>query len=354
MKNKPHPRWVGSGANAEIDKWHSRSKSAATESTEGSESYNCGPSLPSPAVQLSVDGAAGEAVTTAPPPLSIVPALSDTTLAGIPRSLINDANPGLTSLSTYYNIPSPFEPLSPALVTPTDKFSPSVGIVGDQQPITTDFDIASIFMAYPDLISADDTGVHHTSKHQVPDHAKVCPTRHYVTLQPEDEHCGCLNEPSSYQAVLELSLRLRKAADLLSRSAYHCMGTPCMLNERISELDAFTTYAILLLLCNTRTLTVINSRSVLGNVQCPPEISSSLMASSPSSRQTSSYSMASPAFASHHQPWFSVLANPGPSQSELHSLYSTQTLPVMAKNHDENFMSWQGPQRKQTAAMNPC
>ena len=55
------------------------------------------------------------------------------------------------------------------------------------------------------------------------------------------EHCGCLNDPATYNAILELSLRLRKAADILGRSTHHTPGTSnCMINQNIVELDRFT------------------------------------------------------------------------------------------------------------------
>ncbi|KAH9948548.1 hypothetical protein B0H21DRAFT_777789 [Amylocystis lapponica] len=59
------------------------------------------------------------------------------------------------------------------------------------------------------------------------------------------DHCGCLNDPASYNVVLELSLRLRKAAELLGQSSRHvsCPST-CILNQSIAELDRFATVAL--------------------------------------------------------------------------------------------------------------
>ncbi|KAJ6534639.1 hypothetical protein DFH09DRAFT_119306 [Mycena vulgaris] len=50
--------------------------------------------------------------------------------------------------------------------------------------------------------------------------------------------CGCLNEAACYNVVLELSLRLRKAADVLAKSPSHSMSSGCALHAQISELDA--------------------------------------------------------------------------------------------------------------------
>ncbi|KAJ7203948.1 hypothetical protein B0H12DRAFT_474374 [Mycena haematopus] len=58
-------------------------------------------------------------------------------------------------------------------------------------------------------------------------------------------NCSCLNEASCYNAVLELSLRLRKAADVLARSPSHSSHPDCALNTHISELDNFAKNSLL-------------------------------------------------------------------------------------------------------------
>ena len=52
--------------------------------------------------------------------------------------------------------------------------------------------------------------------------------------------CSCLTEPDSYNTLLELSLRLRKAAQVMAQSRSHRMGSSCTLLQRIAELDTFT------------------------------------------------------------------------------------------------------------------
>ena len=52
-------------------------------------------------------------------------------------------------------------------------------------------------------------------------------------------HCGCLQETASYKVVFELSIQLRKAADILAHSVSHHLGSYCPLNQRIADLDAF-------------------------------------------------------------------------------------------------------------------
>ncbi|KAJ6464643.1 hypothetical protein C8R47DRAFT_1156019 [Mycena vitilis] len=55
-------------------------------------------------------------------------------------------------------------------------------------------------------------------------------------------NCGCMTESACYNAVLELSLRLRKAADVLARSPSHSSHSDCPLNNHISDLDAFAKF----------------------------------------------------------------------------------------------------------------
>jgi hypothetical protein len=51
--------------------------------------------------------------------------------------------------------------------------------------------------------------------------------------------CGCLTEAANYYAVLELSLRLRRVADILGRYPLHNEGSACLLKQRIADLDIF-------------------------------------------------------------------------------------------------------------------
>ncbi|KAJ7640770.1 hypothetical protein DFH06DRAFT_621865 [Mycena polygramma] len=56
--------------------------------------------------------------------------------------------------------------------------------------------------------------------------------------------CGCLNETVCYNVVLELSARLRRAAEVLARSPSHANHS-CGLNERISALDTLAKDSLL-------------------------------------------------------------------------------------------------------------
>ncbi|KAH9053281.1 hypothetical protein EDB87DRAFT_244217, partial [Lactarius vividus] len=67
----------------------------------------------------------------------------------------------------------------------------------------------------------------------------ACLSRHSGQQTPLSE-CGCLSEVTNYQAVLELSLRLRCAAEALNRHPQHSNSSMCLLKQRIAELDVFT------------------------------------------------------------------------------------------------------------------
>ncbi|KAJ7625559.1 hypothetical protein FB45DRAFT_68917 [Roridomyces roridus] len=60
-------------------------------------------------------------------------------------------------------------------------------------------------------------------------------------------NCGCVNDNACYNAVLELSLRLRRAADVLSRSPSHSSNLDCKLNSQISDLDILAKFVALAL-----------------------------------------------------------------------------------------------------------
>jgi len=55
-------------------------------------------------------------------------------------------------------------------------------------------------------------------------------------------HCGCANETNSYIILLELSLRLRKASEVVGHHFRHFSGSTCGLNQRITELDKYISY----------------------------------------------------------------------------------------------------------------
>lgn len=212
LKNKPHPRWVQSNniPADDYDKWHSRVQSP--------------PIVPSPPSSASSSEKADS------PPLNARPLRSPAVVkANVYPSIphIDESQQQPSYCSSPQSIPSP------SLMTPTEEFSqPHVGVVGHPDG-QHDYDISTMFLPYPGLMGCEDS---YMSRHDSVDD----PAFH----KHRGGHCDCLHEPSNYNVVLELSLRLRKAADILSRSPKHYLGTNCSLHHRISELDTFATTAL--------------------------------------------------------------------------------------------------------------
>jgi hypothetical protein len=131
--------------------------------------------------------------------------------------------------SSYCNS-SPLSTPSPSLMTPTEEFSqPHIAIANNSEP---DYDLASMFLSYPALMGCDDSSYASLLKESHSDDSYI---------KQNNGHCGCLHEPTSYNVLLELSLRLRKATDVLARSPSHHAGTGCFLYQRISDLDSIAT-----------------------------------------------------------------------------------------------------------------
>jgi hypothetical protein len=139
-------------------------------------------------------------------------------------------------------------------MTPTDEFSQShVAIVG-QSEVPQDFDLTSMFLSYPGLMGCEDASYAQLAKDG--QREQLCFTKQ------QGGHCGCLHESTSYNVVLELSLRLRKAADVLARSASHHMGSNCLLNQHIIDLDTFATCVISHCNFPSRYLTAIQQKHI--------------------------------------------------------------------------------------------
>ncbi|KAG5639392.1 hypothetical protein H0H81_002924 [Sphagnurus paluster] len=115
-------------------------------------------------------------------------------------------------------------------MTPTEEYSQTHVAIATQPEISPDYDVSSMFLTYPGVGGSEEYGV-----------LKPGRADESCFIKQHGGHCGCLHESSNYNAVLELSIRLRKAADILARSPNHHIGSTCLLNQRISDLDTFTT-----------------------------------------------------------------------------------------------------------------
>ncbi|KAJ3724555.1 hypothetical protein C8R42DRAFT_662149 [Lentinula raphanica] len=190
LKNKPNPRWISSACSEHSD-----------------DASN---------------------VAQSPGRLTAAPHVRDASTSQSHR-----AEDKCLSLTPALSTSPPSSPSS--AVTPSSDISASpLAVVNDDPTKFLDLDL-DIFAHS----SAPFTGYNENNiemNQQFPGLGVVKPP--YPAAQP----CNCIMEASNYHTMLELSLRLRKAATILARSPHHHQpGIHCLLNERLSELDALTT-----------------------------------------------------------------------------------------------------------------
>ncbi|KAH9083372.1 hypothetical protein EDB83DRAFT_2253988 [Lactarius deliciosus] len=232
LKNKPHPRWTQSSSDASQDQAiHSL---AASNTSQGEK---CGVVAPSPSPNVDISTVVPRLVSKergsrqaslAPPPLEDIPGARFPTYMG----------PASVAFSSSSDSP---------LVTP-DIDSDDAGTLSLSASSPTspgDDDLASLLSYFTDGDFQSDTPFHElfdntlrgmSCSDATPD---ACLSPHSGQQTPFSE-CGCLSEVANYQAVLELSLRLRCAADALNRHPQHSNSSMCLLKQRIAELDVFT------------------------------------------------------------------------------------------------------------------
>lgn len=206
LKNKPHPRWVQTtavdvdGRGRPVPKPSSAASSSRCASEEADPSGSTGVHLH----------------------LTVPSSMSLRDHASLSPSSASSSS-GSSGLNTPLSAASP----SPALLTPVDDGG---------------YDLSSILSTcYPGgaglegafdglfdgLIRTDGLGMSNVD---------AC------AAHPDNVHCGCLGDTGSYNVVLELSLRLRRAAETLAHySKHHAPSTNCQMHQRIADLDRYTT-----------------------------------------------------------------------------------------------------------------
>lgn len=315
----------------EFDKWHSRSQNRVENDSPPDESPSDASSPPS----SSASSDKGDAVSAGSPTGSIITSPSNVYPISIQLPAKNTRDVP-SSQSSFYDS-SPLSTPSPCLMTPTEEYShPHISIAG-QSEASVDYDLTSMFLSYPGLMGCDDN-VYPLSKGNKPDES--------CFIKQHGGHCGCLHESSSYNVVLELSLRLRKAADVLARSASHHMGSNCLLNQRICDLDTFATYVILFAVHMTVT-DLEGHRNALGNITAPPEDFSGSIPMSAQDRLRPNNMAGIIVHPAHVYGPNSCRPMSGStiSPQSLHSLRSWDLMPTASGSPgmacDDSFMSWE-------------
>ncbi|KAK7472830.1 hypothetical protein VKT23_000937 [Stygiomarasmius scandens] len=182
-------------------------------------------------------------------------------------------------------------PATPSPTTPLScEFPSSNALFSESSPSPSELDLNSFFSLYPELWGSTDI----LNGHGFGLGAEHC-----------NGDCTCLLEAPSYSALLELSLRLRKAAETLSRSPSHLPGSRCSLNQRIRELDSLATHA----LCSIDTMSQSKASSVGTYANAP----------SPMLSQN----------CHPLQPWATMSSNVSPSSGNINT------------NCDDMFMTWE-------------
>jgi len=293
---------VQSGCNPgeEFEKWHSRAQNR-TVPDQGSYVESTHLSPPSP------------------------PHSASSSDKGDSRSISSSSSHSSSMSSTYrspiHTPPSPLSTPSPSISTPIEEFSrPLVSSAGDAQ----DFDLASIFSSYPGLMACEDNvygqfeGALRSEDEKDNKHDESCFMRH------PGGHCRCLTENTSYNVVLELSLRLRKAADILSHSVHHHMGSDCLLYHRITELDAYATTA-------------------LGDISTPPEDVLSLQSQNCAINSEATMLQSTNLYGHGATQAVSTI-----SPQSLHTIRSWEFIQPASDSPsacDDSFMTWEPPRR---------
>ncbi|TFK54433.1 hypothetical protein OE88DRAFT_1194961 [Heliocybe sulcata] len=328
LKNKPHPRWAHPGDGPE--RWHSRARLADSCDKDGASTDDQAntPSSFGAFEPWSDDqepyllGEDGNVLLQAPPGSnsSRTQALSQyTDLYGA-----HGANDSPGSCPSSIDTPSTFNAQSPAVTTPGEEsFQPqiTIALAGDQQQSDGQY-TAPLPGTYLPSAGMDEGLFGELLESMLrPDIYKESRACDQCSHPPQGSHragghCGCMTEPVSYSVALELTLRLRKAANLLGRSGRHTSSSDCLLYRLVTELDAYVA-------------------TTLGNMS-PPLADACSATAFRQSRMEASNTLA--AIQQHHSIHGAIATNP--SLTSASSPPSFLTVP----SWDEPFTLWAPPQ----------
>ncbi|KAF9820305.1 hypothetical protein IEO21_01519 [Rhodonia placenta] len=233
LKNKPHPRWVSGAGSTDAAQRADHRSAALTASMD----MRSAPPSPRNSQQASALADCISPISPMSTTFSLPTASSRTSSRNSPFiGAMSSRVPSSPSIADS----SPIDTPSPMTLSPTE--SQMAG--GSSLP--SEYDIAALLSSYP----PEKAGLEDNLFNEIWD--RLIRPDGTCEVNRLGEHCGCLHDPANYNVVLELSLRLRKAADALSRSSQHASGS-CAISQNIAELDRFTSNA-------------------LGNINAPPEL----------------------------------------------------------------------------------
>ncbi|KAI0355568.1 hypothetical protein OH77DRAFT_296569 [Trametes cingulata] len=229
LKNKPHPRWAQSGGGT------NNSSTTSLVPDDASSMASSSKERQSPGY------------FAIPPKSPVRP--RERTPASPSAALETPSGP--SSGASAFGSPSPLNTPSPLAHSPIEPYpGPGTDVMGSM--LNADYDLSTLLTSCH--TSGDPAAV--TDGYLNDMLENLLSTPNACSADHSQDHCGCLNDHTSYSTVLELSLRLRRATEILSRYAKHGAQSDCKVHRGISELDRFTTTA-------------------LGNILTPPEATSS-------------------------------------------------------------------------------
>ncbi|KAI5121562.1 hypothetical protein M0805_000743 [Coniferiporia weirii] len=243
MKNKPHPRWA---------------QKSATGQTLGSQSSDDDSELPLNSTGCdSVEGSDGKRPFNHAPSLLVEPAhlnipgvqLTPVSLsAGAASSCENLLAPQDPHFLRAYSLPSPPSSPSSNSPRPAQRALP----MADASMCGTSFNVGDLLGSASG--SMKQTGLEDGIYGHMLDHIMRTDEAKKAGLYCDTsapgrarDICGCIDNATAYNNLLELSVRLRKAVESLGRVADHRQGVPefdCQLYSKICELDKLTSTAL--------------------------------------------------------------------------------------------------------------
>lgn len=238
MKNKPHPRWAQKASAMEISdpqdgceepEGANFDMSAAVGSCPPLLSDNSPPSIPGPA---------------SPPCIRLSPVASLVGTRKIDDSPLTPQDRHF--LTAGFNLPSP--PHSSSANSPRSAYSSLPHPSPDATRSVAEFNVDSLISASSFEATGFETGVYGHMLDQImrADQAKAAGDCTYHSCRPGmRQSCSCINTAAVYNSLLELSVRLRRAAESLGSFAQHrshSMDSDCHLYSKVRELDRLMSY----------------------------------------------------------------------------------------------------------------
>ncbi|KAI0070180.1 hypothetical protein K474DRAFT_1609180 [Panus rudis PR-1116 ss-1] len=211
LKNKPHPRWAAQPPSIRTDSDQPIAVSSSSSQEPSSPVNTHTPPPTTPAIRLHpAEGSSSSSVHD-----------------GLLSSPLSSHSRSSGSLSPIQTPPSPLS-LTPADGTSLQgSLSPGCDLNSLLSPYFSD--TPGLNGLLDGLMGCDGT----------PLADSCCSNGHGHDVAG---HCGCLQDSKSYGVILELSLRLRRAADILANSPKHLNANGnCSIYRRISAMDKFTT-----------------------------------------------------------------------------------------------------------------